>query len=386
MGLHGIPPIAPDPSSPNPPMFARVRLNGFWEVLPLAGGDVLCVHSFDGQLRLRAPHVAVVDALEQVESGVDEEALLCAAESQHGAAGRAAVAVAIARLVDMGVLIRSREPAAASPTAAARAAGRYDTLRDWLAIFSPEDYGAAAFERLRASRVAMIGLGGAGSVCAAMLAASGVGWLTLVDGDCVSPSNLTRQIFYTEADAEAGNFKARALAARLESLNGGTVSTPVTRFVTSVADAREFVRGHDLVILTADAPRILLTRWVNRACVVERCALIYCFLGQVGPMFVPGRSACFGCVEAAWRAESGLEYDEIVEALQRRHTREYPSLASGPVRVGELLFSEALAQLSGIVSPRTLDGTVRVGPGGETIVPVPPSEQCAECAPYRRDP
>ena len=50
-------------------------------------------------------------------------------------------------------------------------------------------------ERLRASHVAVFGLGGVGSWCADALARTGVGELTLVDFDTVSASNINRQLF-----------------------------------------------------------------------------------------------------------------------------------------------------------------------------------------------
>lgn len=47
--------------------------------------------------------------------------------------------------------------------------------------------------RLAASRVVLLGCGGIGSLMAVTLATSGVGELTLVDGDHVELSNLTHQ-------------------------------------------------------------------------------------------------------------------------------------------------------------------------------------------------
>lgn len=55
-------------------------------------------------------------------------------------------------------------------------------------------YGQAAFEAITTAHVCVVGLGGVGSWCAEALARSGVGTLTLVDGDTVAESNINRQL------------------------------------------------------------------------------------------------------------------------------------------------------------------------------------------------
>lgn len=53
--------------------------------------------------------------------------------------------------------------------------------------------GPEALRRLAAARVVLFGVGGVGSWCAEALIRSGVGHLTLVDSDCVDPTNINRQ-------------------------------------------------------------------------------------------------------------------------------------------------------------------------------------------------
>ena len=54
--------------------------------------------------------------------------------------------------------------------------------------------GKEALEKLKAARVAVIGLGGVGSYIAEALVRSGVGNIRIVDGDVVDPSNVNRQL------------------------------------------------------------------------------------------------------------------------------------------------------------------------------------------------
>ncbi len=54
--------------------------------------------------------------------------------------------------------------------------------------------GSDALERLQKAHVLVVGLGGVGSFAAEFLARSGVGRLTIVDGDVVDPTNRNRQL------------------------------------------------------------------------------------------------------------------------------------------------------------------------------------------------
>jgi tRNA threonylcarbamoyladenosine dehydratase len=55
-------------------------------------------------------------------------------------------------------------------------------------------FGAAAADRIRASHVAVVGVGGVGSWAAEALARSGVGCITMIDMDHIAESNINRQV------------------------------------------------------------------------------------------------------------------------------------------------------------------------------------------------
>ena len=77
--------------------------------------------------------------------------------------------------------------------------------------------GEDGLARLAACRVTVVGLGGVGGYVVEVLARSGVGALTLIDGDKVEESNLNRQIAALSKDI--GRYKAEVLAERVDQIN-----------------------------------------------------------------------------------------------------------------------------------------------------------------------
>jgi tRNA A37 threonylcarbamoyladenosine dehydratase len=89
-------------------------------------------------------------------------------------------------------------------------------------------YGEAAYERLRALRVAVVGLGGVGSWTVEALARSGVAGLVLVDLDQVAESNINRQV--QALTGTLGQAKAQALSERVADIHPGCEVNVVEEF------------------------------------------------------------------------------------------------------------------------------------------------------------
>ncbi len=77
--------------------------------------------------------------------------------------------------------------------------------------------GKPAMEKLKNARVAVFGLGGVGGYCVEALSRSGIGALDLIDHDCISLTNLNRQLLATRDTV--GRPKAQVAAERVHSID-----------------------------------------------------------------------------------------------------------------------------------------------------------------------
>ncbi|MCL2013759.1 MAG: tRNA threonylcarbamoyladenosine dehydratase [Oscillospiraceae bacterium] len=77
--------------------------------------------------------------------------------------------------------------------------------------------GAETVEKLAKSKVAVVGLGGVGGICAESLCRAGIGRLVLCDYDVIDITNLNRQIFATHD--WIGKHKTEAAVSRIRSIN-----------------------------------------------------------------------------------------------------------------------------------------------------------------------
>ena len=77
--------------------------------------------------------------------------------------------------------------------------------------------GQAAMDTLAASRVAVFGVGGVGGYAVEVLARSGVGAIDVIDNDCVSPSNINRQIIALTTNV--GHYKVDVAEERIRAIN-----------------------------------------------------------------------------------------------------------------------------------------------------------------------
>lgn len=91
-------------------------------------------------------------------------------------------------------------------------------------------YGEAGLQKLEASHVVVIGIGGVGSWAVEALARSGVGKLTLIDLDNIAESNINRQIH--ALSSTIGESKIEAMKSRIMEINDRCEVVLVEDFLT----------------------------------------------------------------------------------------------------------------------------------------------------------
>ena len=132
-----------------------------------------------------------------------------------------------------------------------------------------DEFGVEAQQRLSSSHALIVGAGGLGCPAALYLAASGIGRLTIADGDKVDATNLQRQILYR--DKTVGERKSNAARDALLEVNP---EVEVIALDARLVDAslETAVTSADVVLDCTD--NFVTRHALNRACVKHRKPLV----------------------------------------------------------------------------------------------------------------
>jgi len=202
---------------------------------------------------------------------------------------------------------------------------RYDRQ---IRVFGEEDQ-----ERLKNSRVAVIGLGGLGCPASFFLAAAGVGELLLVDFEGIELSNLNRQILHWEEDVGKKE-KTESASKKLKRLNSDIeVEIFNGKMVEETLDVLEDV---DVIV---DALDNFETRYLlNGFAVEEKIPYVHAAVeGTHGQMttIISGETPCLRCI--------------FPKPLEKKET--FPILGTTSGLFGIMLANETIKVLTGHGEP-----------------------------------
>ena len=198
-------------------------------------------------------------------------------------------------------------------------------------------FGDDAQRRLSEAHVLVIGAGGLGSAVLPLLAAAGVGTITVLDDDAVAESNLHRQTLHTAADI--GRNKAESAAASLREIAPDADIRPLsTRFEAGATF--DLLLDVDVLVDASDNPA---TRYLaNDAAAIRGIPLVWgsalAYAGQVG---------------VAWD-EKGVDYRDLFpesDASDGDTCEIVGVLPSVCGVIGAMMASEVLKLVSGVGEP-----------------------------------
>lgn len=118
-------------------------------------------------------------------------------------------------------------------------------------------FGKAGQERLSRATVAVLGLGGIGSIVAEYLARLGVGRLLLVDPDRIEDTNLSRVVGSTWSDVDLGSLKTTIAARHIAEIRHDAPAIELAADVAKSSVANQ-LRACDFLFLAADSMRARL--------------------------------------------------------------------------------------------------------------------------------
>ncbi len=101
-------------------------------------------------------------------------------------------------------------------------------MSDWLSR-TELLLGADGLNKLQASNVLVVGLGGVGAFAAEMICRAGVGKMTIADGDSVQASNRNRQLLALKSTERSP--KALIMAERLKDINPALDLTVINEYI-----------------------------------------------------------------------------------------------------------------------------------------------------------
>jgi len=204
-------------------------------------------------------------------------------------------------------------------------------------------FGKDAQEKLKSSRVLIIGAGGLGCPVLQYLTAAGVGTIGILDFDVVHESNLQRQVLFNVEDI--GKSKAETAAKKL------TLQNPHLKFIIhnlkfSSENALEIIGSYDLII---DGSDNFATRYlVNDACVIMKkpfvSGAIFKFEGQVSVFNYKNKEGIKG---PTYRCL----YPEAPDPKDVPSCSEIGVLGVLPGMIGTMQANEAIKVITGLGEP-----------------------------------
>lgn len=267
---------------------SRWRIRPSVSVIPIGGG----IFEFFQSSTRRSMRFRLRSEIANVIMGLDGTQSLAEICEVHGAS--------VAQILQFIEVLHERCAVEPKVVRDAIDATEHYRILNFLGDYFPAAELFAAFERLRLTRVAILGCGAVGSWTAVQLAHSGLDNFIVIDGDHVEESNLNRSIFLRK---DIGAPKVEAVASALHRISQGVRVRMVKQNVCDTGGLTALLSEErpDVIVNCADEPSVDITsEWINEYCQHQRTPYVITggynlHLSLIGMTVTPGESACFNC-------------------------------------------------------------------------------------------
>lgn len=245
-----------------------------------------------------------------------------------------------------------------------------------------------ARKNLAGLRVVVFGLEGHGAHVAAGLAQCGVGELVLVDpfpyqleNKSLMPSLQPANMGRNREDTVALALQAAYAVSRITASGG--IALDCERIIALAA-------GAHLLIGCFDKGFSSVHHWINRASLSLKIPALFAecagHIGRVGPLVLPGQTACYMCyrmrrLACAEDFNLAMCYEEFLDKLKRPSMHTRATLPGLPAYLGSLATIEAIKYLLSLSPPALADKILEFDAFSlhMTWHPIVRSDDCAVC-------
>jgi bacteriocin biosynthesis cyclodehydratase domain-containing protein len=248
-----------------------------------------------------------------------------------------------------------------------RQMSKEDFFGDQIRFFNQSGFeGGQVQERINNSRCLLVGGGEVGSHALAILADSGVGNFKVIDENTVEERFLAGNALLRAEDT--GLSYGEGLKKRLEQRNQFSTVDNLTVNALDKNELKPVLKETDCALVCLDSPAPALLEAFNEAALQTKTVWlrgqVYRGEGIVGPVVIPGQSACYKCFELRRNANLS-NYEEVMQFESR--LKEMPQIRTDsntlrPIAAltASLLALEALRILSGVSPPQLVAKYIRL--------------------------
>lgn len=208
-----------------------------------------------------------------------------------------------------------------------------------------KEVGELGQEKLLNSKICVVGCGGLASGGLFHLVSIGVGYITLIDFDKVSLSNLPRQTLF--GDSDIGQYKVEAAKRRLEALNKDVHINIVVNKLTK-DNASRLISGYDVVIDYTDnfETKFLISDTCKELSIPLLTAGVRDYQGQVS-LYIPNKSQDFKSLFSILPIDIDQKYIDLDQGIYPFSVGVIGQIASSEVvkyllNIGDLLINKMI--------------------------------------------